>query len=336
MKTRQLVFPDKLKCAVEEVEINEDLGHDEVLVRNSISLISAGTELAMYARTHRGFDVPEFTYASYPFYPGYATVGTIIKIGDDVNNLSEGDRVYHTGTHATYSRLKSARCFLLTSDLSDEKAVFCRPVTIAMTAPRLAPVNFGENVLIVGLGMIGNLCGQLYKQAGANVVAGADISVSRLAKAKECGFDFEFNLDRKTLLDWAEELKPYGAELVIEAVGLPETTDSCLKAVAEKGRVVLLGSARAKMEFDPYFDIHRKGVRVIGAHERSVAAGVRERDVSFIFNLLEKGRVKVEPLITHRMPFTDAKKAYDGLLNEKDKYLAVLLEYGDSPARNSI
>ena len=69
MKTQQLVFPDKLKCEVEEVEINEDLGPDEVLVRNSTSLISAGTELAMYARTHRGFDVPEFTYASYPFIP---------------------------------------------------------------------------------------------------------------------------------------------------------------------------------------------------------------------------------------------------------------------------
>ena len=327
MKTQQIVFPDKLQCEVEEIELNEDLDCDEVLVQNAASLISAGTELAMYARTHRGFDEPEFTYASYPFYPGYSTVGQIIKVGDGVDNLSKGDRVYHIGTHATYSRLKETQCFLLSSNLSDEKALFCRPVTIAMTAPRLEAVKFGENVLVVGLGMIGNLCGQLYKQSGANVVAGADFSVNRLAKAAECGFDLEFNLNEKPLVDWTENLQPHGAELVVEAVGVAEATDSCFKAVAEKGRVVLLGSTRSNMEIDPYFDIHRKGVHIVGAHERNVAAEVRKRDVSFIFNLLEQDRVKVDPLITHRLQFTDAKNAYDRLLNSKDEYLAVLLKY---------
>ena len=327
MKAQRLVFPDKLKCEIEAQDIDERLDGDEVLVKNTVSLISAGTELAMYARTHRGFDVPEFDYASYPFHPGYATVGKIMKVGESVNKMKEGDLVYHTGSHATFSRLKEDRCFLLPPDLDGNKAIFSRPLTIAMTAPRLEPVRFGENVVIVGIGMIGNLCGQLYEQAGANVVAAADFSVSRLAKAKECGFDIEFNLNKKPLVEWVEDLKPYGAELVVEAVGVLEATDSCFKAVAEQGRVVLLGSTRSNMEFDPYFDIHRKGVRIIGAHERNVSSNVRKRDVSFIFNLLRKGRIKVEPLITHKMPFEDAKSAYDGLLNNKDQYLAVLLEY---------
>ena len=60
MEIQRLVFPSKDRCEIETLTVPDDIGPSDVLVRNRLSLISAGTELAMFTRTHRGFDEPEF------------------------------------------------------------------------------------------------------------------------------------------------------------------------------------------------------------------------------------------------------------------------------------
>jgi 2-desacetyl-2-hydroxyethyl bacteriochlorophyllide A dehydrogenase len=325
MQARRLVFPDRNKCEVETFELADSPGAGQVLVQNRVTLVSAGTELAMFTRSHRGFDEPDFGYAKYPFRPGYAAVGEVLQVGEGVADIREGDRVFHAGHHATHALTGGAR--KLPGDLSDERAAFQALTSISMSAPRLAPVRLGENVVVVGMGLVGNLCAQLCKLAGAAVVAGADLSAARLAKALDCGIDRAFNLGEKPLAEWAAELGPAGAELVIEAVGIPPTIDACMKAVADNGRVVLLGSPRLNMEFDPYFDIHRKAMRIIGAHGRGVDAATRERDVPFICSLLASGRVRVDSLVTHQMPFAEGLAAFEGLRDRKDEYLGVLLRY---------
>ena len=90
MEIQRLVFPSKDRCEIETLTVPDDIGPSDVLVRNRLSLISAGTELAMFTRTHRGFDEPEFSYAKYPFYPGYAAVGEVLAVGDGVTDLAPG------------------------------------------------------------------------------------------------------------------------------------------------------------------------------------------------------------------------------------------------------
>jgi threonine dehydrogenase-like Zn-dependent dehydrogenase len=326
MKAQRLVFPREHRCEIEEFSINLPLNAREVLVRNRVSLVSAGTELSMFTRTHRGIDVPGFGFAKYPFKPGYSIVGEIVEAGPDVT-LKPGTRVYHTGPHATYARVALEDLLPLPVGLSEENATFIQIVRIAMTAPWLEPVRFGENVVVMGMGAVGNLCAQLCKLAGAGCVAGADLSGPRLEHAKACGIERVFNLAQKPLVEWVKELEPQGATLVVEAVGIPPTIDACLKAVAKKGRVILLGSPRSNMEFDPYFDVHRKAIRVIGAHGMGVDAETKKRDDPFLVSLLNSQKLKVEPLITHRIPFVEAQQAYEGLRDRKDEFLGVILRY---------
>ncbi len=103
MKIRQLCFPEKMRVEEEESEISDTPGDDQVLVENRYSLISPGTELAMFTETHIGFPIPDFKYAKYPFRPGYAAVGKAVLVGKNVDHIAEGDTVFCRGKHASHS-----------------------------------------------------------------------------------------------------------------------------------------------------------------------------------------------------------------------------------------
>ncbi|MFC1581911.1 zinc-binding alcohol dehydrogenase [Planctomycetota bacterium] len=327
MQARQLVFPDKGRCEIEAIDINEKLEDEQVLVKNAVSLVSAGTELAMFTRTHRGFDEPDFGYAKYPFRPGYAAVGEVLAVGDGIESVRERDMVVHSGFHATHGVITEDQCAKLPHDITPKRAAFYRLAIVSITAPLLAPAVLGESAVIVGAGIVGNLCAQLYRSAGAGTVAVADLMPRRLNKAVENGIDLIFNTEEKPLKEWAEDLGPRGAELVIEAVGIPATIEMSLKAVAPKGRVVLLGSPRVNMEVDPYFDIHVKGVQLIGAHGHCVSSEDRQRTEPYLLNMLARNQLKVDNLITQEMPFENALEAFEGLRDKKDEYLGVILTY---------
>jgi len=325
VKNPYLVFPDKHQCEVHEKEFDERLGPGQVLIKNRVSLVSAGTELAMFTRSHRGFDEPDFAYAKYPFQPGYAAVGEVVA---GVGELKPGTRVFHGGHHALFAKARAEDVIPLPEGLPEERGCFFSLANISMTSPRLAPAKVGEQVLVIGMGIVGNLAAQIYLQSGAGLVAGADLAEARLATARDCGVHKTFNVGQKPLAQWVRgEMGARGAELVVEAIGINKTIDDALKVVSDRGIVVLLGSPRSKMEIDPYFDIHRKGIALIGAHGRNVDSMTRERDKPLLMNWLRTEKLKVAPLITQRMPFADGLRAFEGLRDKPNEFLGVILTY---------
>ena len=324
MKIQRLFFPDKGRCEVEELQLDEQLAPGEVLLKARNTLISAGTELSMFTRTHRGFDEPDFGYAKYPWKAGYLAVSEVVS---SQSALKTGTRVFSMSHHATYSKDKAENCVVVPDGLSDEHATFYGLANISMTGPRLAPARIGANVVVIGMGIVGNLCAQLYNLCGAGMVAGADLSEKRLTKAAACGIQKGFCTANKPLVECVKELGPRGAEWIIEAVGSSRTISDAMKSCAHKGYVVLLGSPRTKMEIDPYFDIHRTGISVIGAHANNVDASVRKQDEALLMEWLRAGKLKVAPLITQRMPFAEGLKGYEGLRDKTDEYLGVILTY---------
>jgi S-(hydroxymethyl)mycothiol dehydrogenase len=159
-------------------------------------------------------------------------------------------------------------------------------------------------------------------------VAGADLSRRRLDTARACGaVDLCFDTRQKPLTDWVKDLGEHGAELVVDAVGLTASITSCIRGVAPRGRVVLLGSPREKMEIDPYNDIHSPGVQIIGAHVGVVDASVRARDRILVSRYLGEGRIRVDPLITHHAGLDEAQTVYDGLRDKPDVYIGVIFRY---------
>jgi 2-desacetyl-2-hydroxyethyl bacteriochlorophyllide A dehydrogenase len=313
MHVSALVFSERHRCEVTTYDLPTELGPREVLVRTTLGLISPGTELAMFNQTHLGFGV-EGHWARYPYYPGYSSVGVVEAIGAKVEQLAPGARVAHQANHSTFTR-QPASAVIPLGDLPDERAVFLKLLGIAMTPQLLAPVRFGEGALVIGLGLVGNLASQLCREAGAYPVTAVDLAPARVTQAQQCRIDARLARTGVTA--------PY----VIEAVGAAPALREALDAVDLDGRVIVLSSPREKIEIDPYFDIHHRGVQMIGAHEWRRSREQRAPYDGFLEHLLATGRVEVDPLVTHRLPFTEAQRAYEGLRDDPGSWLGVLLDY---------
>jgi 2-desacetyl-2-hydroxyethyl bacteriochlorophyllide A dehydrogenase len=314
MQVRALVFTDRGVCDVAEYELPTELGSREVLIRNRLGLISPGTELAMFCRTHPGFEV-DGHWARYPYYPGYCNVGVVEAVGEGVEGIAVGDRVVHQANHSTHTRQPASALVPVGDGLADDRAVFLKLLGIALTPQLLAPLRFGESALVIGLGLVGNLAAQLCREAGAFPLTGVDRSPARVALADRCG------------VTATEPIDGLSASYVVEAVGLAAALRAALDAVEPDGRVIVLSSPRERIEIDPYFDIHHRGVQLIGAHEWRRSREQRAAHDAFLEHLLATERVHVDPLVTHRVPFAEAQRAYEGLRDEPDRWLGVVLEY---------
>jgi len=315
MQAHALVFSAAHRCDVTTYDLPTELGRGEVLLRNRLGLISPGTELAIFCQTHRGFDV-EGHWARYPYYPGYCSVADVVAVGDRVTTVQAGDRVVHQANHSTFARQPADAIVKIGDALRDERAVFLKMLGIALTPQLLAPLRFGEPAIVFGLGMVGNLASQLCREAGAFPIVPVDPVAARVEVALACG------LDGATTAR-ADQTASY----VIEAAGVAPAFRDALAAVEPDGRVVVLSSPREQVQIDPYFDIHHRGVQVIGAHEWRRNRQQRAPYDPFLEHLLTTDRVRVDPIVTHRVPFAEAQRAYEGLRDHPEAWLGVILEY---------
>jgi 2-desacetyl-2-hydroxyethyl bacteriochlorophyllide A dehydrogenase len=322
-RPRRLVFTDENICALEEFEL-PPVGDDDVRIRNEASLVSAGTELAVLRRRHRAFSTggEAAKIFRYPFVPGYAAVGVVEEAGSGVTGLQVGDRVWHPGPHATDAVMPASRVYRVPSGVAPEDAAFFGLAQIAMTAPRRAPIELGDRVLVSGLGLVGMLVGRLYQLSGARVI-GADFSPGRRERALRMGFSEVHDLSAAPLTSYFED-EESRADVVIEAAGVEANIDACIKVARYGGRVVLQGSPRNTMEIDPYTDIHKRGLIIIGAHDATVDPARRAQDVPVLFALCREG-LQLDELRTHIVPFTSAATLYDRLEDSLDEYLGVVL-----------
>lgn len=323
---QRVTFVDENDCRIESFELAAP-GPGEVRIRNIASLVSAGTELAVLRKRHRAFASGGEAAAQfrYPFHPGYAAVGVIESIGRNVTGFSTGDMVWHPGPHATGAVMPADRCLAVPTGIEARDAVFFGLAQIAMTAIRRAPVALGDSVLVSGLGLVGILVGSLYQLAGARVAA-ADFSPGRRSRAAMFGFDPVIDLKSTSLVDWYSERPDSRPDVAIEAAGIEANIEACMKAARQGGRVVLQGSPRKPMEIDPYTDIHRKGLTLIGAHDGTVSAEVRQKDVPYLFSLCA-GPLRIENIRTHEFAFDQAPTVYDRVETDLDEYLGVVLTY---------
>lgn len=328
MQAKGLLFPDKMQVEVEDFDLPETLQSNQILVENLFGLISPGTELAMFTQTHVGFSMPDFGYASYPFRPGYATVGRAIDVGTEVVDLQAGDLVFTRTRHASHAVL--SRWEKVPDTMTIQRVPFVALAEVALTSVRLSSIRLGQTVAVFGQGLVGNLTAQLMRCAGARQVIGIDLISSRLAISAQCGIDTQINSAQTEVTDRIKHLTcDTGCQIVVEATGAPQVAPQALKAAAQLGEVILLGSPRGNAEIDLYFDLHRTGVSLIGAHASRQADVAQYGEVDpqrLMLEFIDSSRLQVDPLLTHTVPAAQAEEAFLGLLNQKEDYLGVLLD----------
>ncbi|WP_308639629.1 zinc-dependent alcohol dehydrogenase [Paenibacillus silvisoli] len=334
MRVTKLVFPEPFTVREELGVLEPALGERDVLVETQYSLISPGTELALYTGTHVDLPNPTNRFAKFPFYPGYAAVGEVVAAGA-ASGFRPGDRVFTAGHHASHEVIVDAsdeQIVGLSDGLRSELALFGRIAEISMTSVLLSRVREGDYVAVLGMGLVGNLAAQLFARKGA-IPIGIDVVPERLELAKRTGLAHvvQSGGDAAQL---REEVRAITGgkdpDIVVEASGAPELVITALTLCRQLGQVILLGSTRGLVTLNVYDLIHRKGVSLTGAHamhkgvEGLPTSGELYREV---LAMIETGALCVEPFITHRLPRTEAKQGYELLLNNKDRACGVILDW---------
>lgn len=303
-------------------------GPGELLIRARATLISPGTERAFL------LGLPN-TPARYPTGSGYSHIGEVVAVGPGVEGWQEGDAVASPARHSLYVTAPVEACNHLPDGLSPERAAFFRLASIAMQAVRKARIELGEPVAVIGCGLIGLLAMQLARLNGALPAVSIDKDARRLAFAVALNADAALPADddlTAALLRLGDGARP---AVVLEATGHPEAVPVAFDLARFGGRVVLLGSSRGETEaVNFYRDVHKKGLTVLGAHESArprhdSAPGrwTHWADQQTALKLLAAGRLVVDPLITHRLPWRRAADAYASLIRWEPGMLGTILDW---------
>jgi threonine dehydrogenase-like Zn-dependent dehydrogenase len=330
-------FPAAYQVEMEEAPVAAQPGPKQLLVKTLYSLISPGTELAMYTQTHIGFSDPTNTYAKYPFYPGYTAVGRIEAAGSEVQGFASGDTLFYSGRHQTYSLVTPDQDIIMVipQGVPHTRVPFIRMAEISFTSLLMSDLRPGDTVAVLGLGLVGNLAAQLFQIHGARVI-GVDLVPFRRELARQAGIEQTVAAEQQDAVSAVRELAGGdGPRIVVEATGSPLLVPSALAMAREKGEVILLGSTRGTVELDVYNLIHRRGVTLKGAHGRLVPRRSQDGSIDQVavdkrmLQWLQEGRLKVDHLVTERVrPLQgEVERAYQALLNAKDSTMAILIDW---------
>ncbi|MCY4019699.1 MAG: zinc-binding alcohol dehydrogenase [Chloroflexi bacterium] len=341
MKNTSIVFTGCDQVEVQELEENlEGLQAREVLVKTSFSLVSAGTELTCLAGIESWF--------SFPSTPGYTSVGEVVKVGDQVIEVAPGDEVYSWGGHKQYNRVNLARpgsmCIPVPAGITLPLVPFARMITIALTALRVSDIELGDDVAVIGLGLVGNFAAQLARLQGGNVI-GLDHNPGRVALAADCGVRNAIVMENPSAAGKVAEItNQRGVGTLIEASGRPGALLDGLPLVGRYGEVILVGIVRGEYQANlsavlDYVHLDTRGnVTFKGAHEWRIPvardAFVKhsiQRNSEIALDLIRCGDLEVAPLLSHSLSPYEAPEAYHGLKNRKNEFIGVVFDWTAVP-----
>lgn len=344
MQIQQVIVTGQNQVELQDVEFNERLRPDEFLVETECTFISAGTELANYTGKEPQVFQPG-SWCAYPWRSGYANVGKVTAVGENVARVQLGQRVFTCGAHASVIKASQHRMVSAVPDGMDPSvAAASRMAGVATTAVVVADLCLHPWVVVFGLGMVGNLAAQAFRILGGRVI-GVDPMPERRALAERCGIPV-------TVGGTPEEVRQAVADatggamsdIAVEATGLSPVILQALGVTANLGQCILLGSPRAPFDGSltaVFSDIHLRNITVRGALEwvlpeyPPVATSGRKTlpllshydKQAMIFDWVQRGEMQIAPLISHRLPARQVKEGYDGLLQHPESYSGVVLDW---------
>jgi predicted dehydrogenase len=357
------------------------LRHDGLLLANRFSLISAGTEMATInvAKKNlvgKAMDRPDlvkkvlskakkdglvdtmkmvFARLDSPAALGYSCAGIVMGAGARADGFSVGDRVACAGqnyaSHAEIVSVPKNLCVRIPDKVDLEDASYVALGAIALQGIRQADPKLGDNVVVIGLGLIGQLSVQMLKANGCTVVA-SDIDPGKLALARRLGI--EQAVMPSDIADTVAALTGgRGADAVIITAS---TNDDGPVHVAgqlcrKKGRVVVVGAVGMALPREPYYlkelelrlstsygpgrydtEYEEKGHDYPYGYVR----WTEKRNMEAFLSLIEQGKVNVKELTSHQFEIGNAEQAYKLMVERNEPYLGILLKYSSVAENDQI
>lgn len=285
--------------------------------------------------------------------PGYSTAGVVIECGEGVTGFRAGDRVACAGvgyaSHAEYNLVPEQLLTPLPDEVSFEEGAFVALGAIALQGVRQAAPALGETIVVLGLGLLGQLTAQLLRAAGCHVI-GCDPLAPKRELAQQLGADAVCTPEE--LPGLAGELSGgHGADAVIicAASKTSTVTRQACDVCRQKGRVVVVGAVGLELEREPLYlkEIDFRLSCSYGPGRYNPAYEERGldypigyvrwtegRNMSEFLRLVAEQRVRVRELITSVSAVDEAQRAYDAVLKGEGAAIAALLRYDmeSSPA----
>lgn len=287
-----------------------------------------------------------------PLPLGYCNVGVVSAIGQHVTGFKEGDRVVSNGPHADIVRVNKNLCAKIPEGVSNEAASFTVVASIGLQGVRLAQPTLGEAFVVTGVGLIGLLTVQLLRANGCRVLA-IDFDDSKLAIAERLGAE---------ICNPANGQDPVAAGMAfsrgngVDGVIITASTkasDPVVQAARmsrKRGRIVLVGVTGLELNradfyekelsfqvscsygpgrYDPSYEEQGQD------YPLGFVRWTQQRNFEAVLDMMASGQLDVAPLITHRIDFEQAEKAYDLLTTDKSA-LGIILAYSSEPEARHI
>ena len=279
---------------------------------------------------------------------GYSAAGIVAAVGEDVTEFSVGERVACAGvgfaSHAEVLSVPKNLCVHLPEGVSFESGAYGTLGAIALQGVRLAEPTLGESVVVIGLGLVGQLTVQLLKANGCRVF-GLDLDQSRVALALELGADkaaISSEASAKEIEAWT---RGHGADavLITAATDSNEPVELAARVSRLKGRVIVVGMTGMNIPRAPFFSRELKLVISMSygpgrydpdyeerGHDYPLpyVRWTEKRNIESFLELIAEQRINVERLTTHRFPIPEADRAYQLISGElREPNLGVVINY---------
>jgi predicted dehydrogenase/threonine dehydrogenase-like Zn-dependent dehydrogenase len=367
------VFIRKGKVVVEEVP-SPMISEDEMLVEIYYSCISAGTEVANIKASGRPLikkvlEKPEdagrviksikkdglistvgkiVNRIETRHATGYSASGIIIDVGSNIKDFKKGDRVACAGigiaNHAEFIVAPKNLTVKVPKTLSLKEASTVALGSIALQGVRRCYPKIGESVLVVGLGIIGQLSVQFLKSSGCYVI-GTDVDKKRIARAIKIGLDKGFDAkDSNIIEEVIRTTNGHGVDSVVITASSKDSSviNQAIKMSRKKGKVVIVGNVNMAIDRENFYEkeldllmstsygpgryderYEKKGFDYPYAYIR----WTENRNMQEYLNLLLKGKIDAGILIDGTYNIKNASAAYDVLNRPGSRPLIVILEY---------
>ncbi|MCP4482562.1 MAG: Gfo/Idh/MocA family oxidoreductase [bacterium] len=341
------------------------LKSDSIIFKTKSSLISAGTErtkietaqMNLIEKAMSRLDLVKtlvnnikqegvlftfkkaFNKLNTPITLGYSASGIVV---DSNTKLKKGDRVAAIGeitaAHADYNVTPSNSFVKMPDNVSFDEAAFGGLGAIALNAVEISQLKKGEKVVLIGLGLLGQIVLQVLMAKGVEVI-GVEIDDDKLDLAKKLGLRKLINPLKEDMQSIAKDVD---AVLITAASRNNFPIELAGRLVRNKGRVILVGSMPINI---PREDFYSKEIifmiaRGFGAdlyyneeEKRNYSFSYKPRtmkeNLARFLQMVSAQKINLKLLMTHKFKLNDAKKAYQMICENKEKYLAILFEYDD-------
>lgn len=276
-----------------------------------------------------------------PLPLGYCNVGRVIAVGKGVNAIQVGDRVASNGHHAEVVSVPQNLVAKIPDNVSDEEASFTVIGAIALQGMRLAAPTFGETIVVIGLGLIGQVTAQLLKANGCNVI-GIDYDKTKLDLAAAKGIT-TVDPSNTDVVNFIHTLTGnIGADGVI--ITASNKSNDIISQAAnmsrKRGRIVLVGVVGLHINRSDFYekeltfqvscsygpgrydaDYEQKG------HDYPLpyVRWTEKRNFEAVLQAISSGQLDVQSLITEKVPLSAYQQIYGNISGSQS--IASILEY---------